>query len=66
MEYIYVGVGCNERLKGKTDGSMSLVYTGFRGELEHLKIGTRLIDESFQSDLFVLLPTRETQRGPFQ
>ena len=42
--------GCrwNERLKSKTDGSMSLGYTGFHGELEHLKVETRLISESFE------------------
>ena len=43
--------GCryNERLKGKTDGSMIHSYrTGLCGELEHLKIETRLIDESFE------------------
>ena len=39
---------CNERLKGKTDGSMCLTYTGLSGELEHLKIETRLIGESFE------------------
>ena len=42
--------GCrrNERLKAKTDGSTRLTYTGLRGELEHLKIETRLIGESFE------------------
>ena len=42
--------GCryNERLKAKTDGSMCLTYTGLRWELEHLKMETRLIDESFE------------------
>ena len=39
---------CNDRLKVKTDGSMRLTYTGLRGELEHLEIETRLIDESFE------------------
>ena len=37
----------NERLKVKTDGSTRLVYTGLHGELEHIKIEKRLIDESF-------------------
>ena len=41
-------VWCNERLAVKTDGSTRLVYSGLRGELEHLKIETRLIDESFE------------------
>ncbi len=39
---------CNERLKVKTDGSALLVYTGLGGELEYLKIKTRLIVESFE------------------
>ena len=39
---------CNESLKAKTDGSKRLAYTGFLGELEHLKIETRLIGESFE------------------
>ena len=34
-------------LKAKTDGSTRITYTGLRGELEHLKIETRLIGESF-------------------
>ena len=42
------GGRCNERLKAKTDGSTCLTYTGFHGELEHLKIKTRLIGESFE------------------
>ena len=43
--------GCrfNERLKVKTDGSKLLVYTGFRGDLEHLTMETRLLSESFES-----------------
>ncbi len=41
------GCRCNERLKVTTDGSTRLTYTGFHGELEHLKIETRLIGESF-------------------
>ena len=40
---------CDERLKVKVEGSTLLVYTGFRGGLEHLKIETRLIDERFAS-----------------
>ncbi len=42
------GCRCNESLKTKTDGSKCLTYTGFRGDLEHLTIETRLIDESFE------------------
>jgi hypothetical protein len=38
---------CDERLKAKAQGSTRLAYTGLRGGLEHLKIETRLIDESF-------------------
>jgi hypothetical protein len=33
---------CDERLKAKAEGSTRLTYTGLRGELEHLKIKTRL------------------------
>ena len=40
---------CDERLKTKVKGSTRLVYTGLFGELEHLKIETRLIDEMFAS-----------------
>ena len=40
---------CAERLKTKDEGSTRLVYTGFIGGLEHLKIETRLIDERFPS-----------------
>ena len=35
----------DERLKTKDEESTLLVYTGFLGGLEHLKIETRLIDE---------------------
>jgi hypothetical protein len=40
---------CDERLKTKGEESARLTYTGFLGELEHLKIETRLIDEMFPS-----------------
>jgi hypothetical protein len=40
---------CDERLKGKGEGSTRFVYTGFRGGLEHPKRETRLIDEKFES-----------------
>jgi hypothetical protein len=40
---------CDERLKTKAEESTRLTYTGFIGELEHLKIKTRLIDEKFAS-----------------
>jgi hypothetical protein len=40
---------CDETLKGKTEESTCLAYTGLIGELEHLKIETRLIDETFAS-----------------
>ena len=42
------GCRCNERLKAKTDVSSCFTYTGLCGELEHQKIETRLIDESFE------------------
>jgi hypothetical protein len=38
---------CDERRKGKDEGSTRPTYTGWRGGLEHLKIETRLIDERF-------------------
>ena len=41
--------GYDERLKTKTEESTRLGYTGFLGELEHLKIKSRLIDEKFAS-----------------
>jgi hypothetical protein len=37
------------RLKTKSEKSTCLTYTGGFGELEHLKIETRLIDEMFAS-----------------
>jgi hypothetical protein len=40
---------CDERPKTKTEESTLLPYTGSLGELEHLKIKTRLIDEMFVS-----------------
>jgi hypothetical protein len=40
---------CDERLKAEAEGSTRLTYTWLRGGLEHLKIGTRLIDERFAS-----------------
>jgi hypothetical protein len=36
---------CDERLKTKGEKSTHLVYTGLLGELEHLKIKTRLMNE---------------------
>ncbi len=39
--------GGDERLKTKDEESTHLTYTGLVGELEHLKIKTRLIDEMF-------------------
>ncbi len=40
---------CDERLKTKAEESTRLTFTGLLGELEHLKIETRLIDEMFPS-----------------
>ncbi len=42
-------VWCDERLKTKGKESTYLGYTGLFGELEHLKIETRLIDDKFAS-----------------
>jgi hypothetical protein len=40
---------CDERLKTEAEESTRLTYTGLLGELEHLKIETRFIDEMFAS-----------------
>ena len=40
---------CDERLKTKVEESTCLTYTVLLGELEYLKIETRLIDEMFAS-----------------
>jgi hypothetical protein len=40
---------CDERLKGKVEGSTWLVYTRLREGLEQLKIETKLINERFPS-----------------
>jgi hypothetical protein len=40
---------CDERLKTKTEESTRLSDTRLFGELEHLKMKTRLIDEKFAS-----------------
>ncbi len=40
---------CDERLKTKAEESTHLECNGLIGELEHLKIETRLIDEMFAS-----------------
>ena len=39
----------DERLKTKAEESTRLSDTGLLGDLEHLKIKTRLIDEKFAS-----------------
>ena len=39
----------DERLKTKAEESTRLTYTGLLGELDYLKIETRLIDEMFAS-----------------
>jgi hypothetical protein len=40
---------CYERRRAKAEESTRLAYTGLLGELENLKIETRLIDEMFAS-----------------
>jgi hypothetical protein len=40
---------CDERLKTKAEESTHLTYTGLHGELEHLNITSRSIDEKFAS-----------------
>ncbi len=47
---------CDERRKTKDERSTRLVYTVFRGGLEHLKIQTRSIDEKFPSTLKHFFP----------
>jgi hypothetical protein len=42
---------CDERLKVKGVRSTRPTYTGFLGELEYLKIKTRLIDEMLESGM---------------
>ncbi len=39
----------DERLRTKDEESTRLGYTGLFGEVEHLKMKTRLIDEKFTS-----------------
>jgi hypothetical protein len=46
---------CDERLKVKVERSTRLKYTGFRGELEHLKIETSFLDERFSVLVRILL-----------
>jgi hypothetical protein len=56
---------CDERLKTKTEESTLLGYTGLIGELEHLKIKTRLIEEKFASVMGqVLLQPNKKRREP--
>ena len=40
---------CDERLKTEVEESTRLTHTGLYGELEHLKIQTRLTNEKFAS-----------------
>jgi hypothetical protein len=49
IDKTYIECRSDERLKTKDEESAPLGYTGFFGELEHLKIMTRLIDEMFVS-----------------
>jgi hypothetical protein len=41
----------DERLKTKSEKSTRLSYTGLIGELEHLKIETRLVEEVSRRDV---------------
>jgi hypothetical protein len=47
--YFWMSVWWKTNLKTKAEESTRLGYTGILGELEHLKIKTRLIDEKFAS-----------------
>jgi hypothetical protein len=49
IKFVVKKVWCDERLKTKVEESTLLSDTGGFGELEHLKIKTRLIDEKFPS-----------------
>jgi hypothetical protein len=50
METLFsVEYRCDDRLKTKSEESTRLTHTGLSGELEHLKIETRLIDENLVS-----------------
>jgi hypothetical protein len=42
----------NEILKVKTEGSKCFGYNEFHGELEHLKIETRLMGEIYIDEIF--------------
>jgi hypothetical protein len=44
-----MSVGVMKDLKLKAEGSTRLTYTGLCGELENLKIKTRIIDERLAS-----------------
>jgi hypothetical protein len=48
---------CDERLKTKSEESTRLVYTGFLGGLEHLKIKTRfgILDPIFSLYLLFIM-----------
>jgi hypothetical protein len=58
----------DERLKAKAEGSTRLAYTGWRGGLEHLKIESRLINESFASVMgeYVILTPQVRRRYSIQ
>ena len=55
---------CDERLKTRVEESTCLTYTGWRGELEHLKIETRLINERFASVVYYESIKRELKTKP--
>jgi hypothetical protein len=54
---------CDERLKAKAERYTRLAYTVSRGELEHLKIETRLIDERFCAGAVTYTQILYTLRG---
>jgi hypothetical protein len=49
VKILFMNVGTMKDFKTKSEESTLLTYTGLLGELEHLKIKTRLIDENFAS-----------------
>jgi hypothetical protein len=54
----------DERLKTNTEESTHLAYTGLFGELEHLKIETRIIDEMFASVMGEYVFLKPSNRRP--
>ncbi len=50
---MYVSVGVMRDQKDESEGSTRLGYTGLIGGLEHLKVETRLRDESVKGECMI-------------